>query len=348
MRPLRPSDRWDCAGGALRELFPRGRPQGRPHRAARRGRDHPAARGVPDDHAPHGGSRLANHGADRGRGGDRGVVPTDLPDREEDRARMDTLKLLVTGFVLAGCSVPAAAQTSLSIYTDGRVVVRRSLPQPLEKGRNTLTLKLDGLDPSTLFSPDTGVGLVTAVLRPASERAPALESALGQTLTFVRGKGDTVRATVVRVSPPQYRLADGRFLLSEPGEPIVPAEVVRTAPEATVTFEAGRARPRTELAYVVHGGARWAATYQVLLTGAKCQVSGSATITSQSLRADSAEVQLVAGSINRAAPEARADFAAPAAPGLAMMAVGGAPTTGHAGGATHPYHLPGPASPPPP
>ena len=29
-----------------------------------------------------------------------------------------------------------AAQTSLSIYSDGRVVVRRSLPQPLEKGRN--------------------------------------------------------------------------------------------------------------------------------------------------------------------------------------------------------------------
>jgi hypothetical protein len=253
---------------------------------------------------------------------------------------MDTLKLLVTGCVLAGCTVPAAAQTSLSIYTDGRVVVRRSLPQPLDKGRNTLTLKLDGLDPTTLFSPDTGVGLVTAVLRPASERAPALESAVGQTLTFVRGKGDTLRATVVRVSPPQYRLPDGRFLLSEPGEPIVPAEVVRTAPEATVTLEAARAHPRTELAYIVNGGARWAATYQVLLAGAKCQVSGSATVTSQSLRADSAEVQLVAGSINRATP-ARAAFAARAAPQLDMVTVGGAAATEQAVGETHVYDLPG-------
>jgi hypothetical protein len=253
---------------------------------------------------------------------------------------MDTLKLLVTGCVLAGWTVPAAAQTSLSIYTDGRVVVRRSLPQPLDKGRNTLTLKLDGLDPTTLFSPDTGVGLVTAVLRPASERAPALESAVGQTLTFVRGKGDTLRATVVRVSPPQYRLPDGRFLLSEPGEPIVPAEVVRTAPEATVTLEAARAHHRTELAYVVNGGARWAATYQVLLAGAKCQVSGSATVTSQSLRADSAEVQLVAGSINRAAP-ARAAFAARAAPQLDMVTVGGAAATEQAVGETHVYDLPG-------
>src|SRR5260370_38306138 len=165
MGPLRRSARRDCAGGALRERVPSGRPQGRPDRAARRGRDPPAARGVPDDHAPHGGSRLADHGADRGRGGERGVVPADLPDREKDRARMDTLKLLVTGFVLAGCTVPAAAQTSLSIYTDGRGVVRRSLPQPLEEGRNTLTVKLDGLDPTTPFSPDTGRGAVTPLLR---------------------------------------------------------------------------------------------------------------------------------------------------------------------------------------
>jgi hypothetical protein len=253
---------------------------------------------------------------------------------------MDTLKLLVTGWVLAGCAVPVAAQTSLSIYTDGRVVVRRTLPQPLDKGRNTLTLKLDGLDPATLFSPDTGVGLVTTVLRPASERASALESAVGQTLTFVRGKGDTLRATVVRVSPPQYRLPDGRFLLSEPGEPVVPAEVVRTAPEATVTLEAARARPRTELAYVVDGGARWAATYQVLLAGARCQVSGAATVTSQSLRADSAEVQLVAGSINRAAPEPR-DYAARAAPQVAMAMVSGAAASEQAVGETHVYDLPG-------
>ncbi len=50
---------------------------------------------------------------------------------------------------------PLAGQTSLSIYSDGRVVVRRSLPQALEKGRNALTLKLEDLDPATLFSPDT-------------------------------------------------------------------------------------------------------------------------------------------------------------------------------------------------
>ena len=77
---------------------------------------------------------------------------------------------LVVG-AMALLAVPLAGQTSLSIYSDGRVVVRRSLPQSLDRGRNTLTLRLEGLDPSTLFSPDSSVALVSAVLRPASERA---------------------------------------------------------------------------------------------------------------------------------------------------------------------------------
>src|SRR6058998_2802928 len=217
--------------------------------------------------------------------------------------------LAVGALALAG---RASGQTSLSIYSDGRVVVRRTLPQALEKGRNTLTLRLEGLDPATLFSPDTSVALVSAVLRPPTERGAALESALGQTLSFVRAKGDTVRATVLRVAPPQYRLSDGRLLLSEPGEPLFPAELVRTAPEDVVVLEAARARPRTELAYATEG-ARWEAVYQVVLGGAeRAAVSGAATIVSQSLRADSTDVQIVAGSINRAPrnPQPKFDYVA--------------------------------------
>src|SRR2546425_3885229 len=52
----------------------------------------------------------------------------------------------------------------------------------------------------------------------ATDRGTALQAAVGQTLAFVHGKGDTVRATVLRVAPPQYRLSDGRILLAEPGE----------------------------------------------------------------------------------------------------------------------------------
>src|SRR5207247_11015996 len=152
---------------------------------------------------------------------------------------------------------PLAGQTSLSIYSDGRVVVRRSLPQALEKGRNALTLKLEDLDPATLFSPDTSVALLSAIARPSTDRDAALQHAVGQTLAFVRqrsdGRSDTVRATVVRVTPPQYRISDGRFLLAEPGEPLFPADLVRTAPEMAVVVEATRPRPKRDLAYVTPG-----------------------------------------------------------------------------------------------
>ena len=248
--------------------------------------------------------------------------------------------LSVAFTLAAGLAAPLAGQTSLSVYSDGRVVVRRTLPQPLDKGRNVLTLKLDALDPATLFSPDTSVALVTAALRPATDRSTALAAAIGQTLSFARAKGDTVRATVLRVAPPQYRLPDGRILLSEPGEPLFPAELVRAAPEATVVLEAARARPRSELAWVTQG-ASWEAVYQVVLTGARCQVSGAVTITSESLAADSAEVQVVAGSISRAraAPQ---PFAGMVADRLARARVAEAPAASEeAVGETHVYQLPG-------
>jgi len=114
-----------------------------------------------------------------------------------------------------------------------------------------------------------------------------------------------VRASVVRTDPAQYRLPDGRLLLDDPGEPLFPAELVRTAPDVTVVLDAARDRPRTELAYVTEG-TTWEALYQVVIGGAGSgSVTGTATLRSQALRADSADVQIVAGTIRRARPAAR-------------------------------------------
>ncbi|HEV8380793.1 MAG TPA: hypothetical protein VGQ29_04365 [Gemmatimonadales bacterium] len=242
--------------------------------------------------------------------------------------------------VLAGS--PLAAQTSLSIYRDGRVVVRRTLPQALQQGRNSLTLRLEALDPATLFSPDTAVSVASATVRYPSTSTDALAGAVGQTLSFVRSKGDTIRATVVRADPPQFRLSDGRLLLGSPGEPLFPAELVRTSPEAQVVLDASRARQRTEIAYVAQG-ITWEALYQVILTGARAQVTGTATVTSQGIRADSAEVQLVAGAIQRTRTPA-----APTAGEVRWMVRGQmavaqekVETAEEAVGETHVYQLPG-------
>ncbi|HEY6809403.1 MAG TPA: hypothetical protein VI160_11525 [Gemmatimonadales bacterium] len=224
------------------------------------------------------------------------------------------------------------------------MVVRKTLPQRLEKGRTTLALYLGGLDPATLFSPDTSVAVVSALLVPATGGDAALRAAVGRTLTFVRGKGDTVQATVLSVAPPQYRLANGLVTFTSPGEPLFPAEssLIRSTPSARVTFEAGRARPSTEIAYVSQG-VTWEAVYQAILDGNQASVSGAATITSQSLKADSAMVQLVAGRINRtrvppAAPEAgRVALQAITVTAAADMAYAGEQAVGE----THVYDLPG-------
>ena len=247
--------------------------------------------------------------------------------------------------VIALLTLPVAArgQTSLSIYRDGRVVVRRTLPQALQQGRNPLTLRLEALDPATLFSTDTSVSITAATVRYPSTANDALARAIGQTMSFVRSKGDTIRATVVRVDPPQYKLSDGRLLLGSPGEPLFPAELVRTAPEAQLVLDAGRARQRTEIAYVAQG-VTWEALYQVILSGPRAQVTGTATVTSQAVRADSADVQLVAGSIART----RTKTSEEAEPGVAyalrtqrVRLADALEATEEAVGETHVYQLPG-------
>lgn len=191
-----------------------------------------------------------------------------------------------------------SSQTSLSIYSDGRVVVRKTLSQSLQKGSNPLTLQIDGLDPATLFSPDTSVTVTGVTVRYPTGLSEAMTRAVGRTLSFVRAKGDTIPASVIRVDPPQYRLADGRLLLAQPGEPLIPADLVRSTTEVSVALDATRSRPSTQLAYVAQG-ITWEATYQAVIGSAQATIGGAATVTSQAIRADSADIQLVAGTINR-------------------------------------------------
>jgi hypothetical protein len=106
-------------------------------------------------------------------------------------------------------------------------------------------------------------------------------------------------------------------------------------------LDASRARQRTELAYVTQG-VTWEASYQVILTGARCQVSGTATVTSQGLRADSAEVQLVAGAISQArAPKAFEGVQAIAMGRMRSDVEQASVTSEQAVGETHVYQLPG-------
>jgi len=229
------------------------------------------------------------------------MVLAHLSDRIARRAGV------ALGALLLCTRVPAVAQTSISIYSDGHVVVRRTVARALNKGRNVVSIDpgSSSVDPGLVFSLDSDVTIATVIDRPATSRADALERAIGSTLDFVRAKGDTVRATVVRDDPPQYRLPDNRFLLVTPGEPLFPKELINSAPTLVITLDAARAKPGANLAWVT-GGVKWSASYQVLLEpGGRASVTGTATVESQGFSAESASVQLVAGAITRTQPPLR-------------------------------------------
>jgi len=260
------------------------------------------------------------------------------------RRQMAVLSLLIVGVM------PASGQTSLSIYSDGRVVVRKTMPQKLQRGTNIFALDLPGLDPATLFSPDSNVAVTSAVLRPATDADAAMRASVGRTLTFVRAK-DTIQATVLSVTPPQFKMPNGLISFSVPGEVEFPNEsgLIHGRPEAVVTVDATRARDATELAYISQG-ITWEAVYQALLGGSgSATVNGAATITSTDFKVDSATVQLVAGSVNRARnPVTSRDQFVPRGFNGVAMTTGALKTAGYAAeetvGETHVYELPGPIS----
>src|SRR5436309_11571765 len=201
---------------AVRQLHPAAQPAGHQDRAPRGHGHDRAARGVC--------GLVTARGADGpfgGRGECAPVVRADVSHSKTRNTGVDKMTLFVIRYPLSALLVllgtPLAAQTSLSIYRDGRVVVRRTLPQALQQGRNALTLRLEALDPATMFSPDTSVTVVSAMARYPSTKSDALARAIGQPLSFVQeredGKAaDTVKARGDGVDPPQRRLADGRLL----------------------------------------------------------------------------------------------------------------------------------------
>jgi len=251
----------------------------------------------------------------------------------------------VVSVLLALLASPLVGQTSLSIYSDGRVVVRKTIPQKLQRGSNIFSLDLPGLDPATLFSPDSNVAVTSAVFRPATGSDAAMRASVGRTLTFVRGKGDTVQATVLSVTPWQFKMANGLVQFTVPGEPLFPAEaaLIRSKPEAVVTLEASRSRDVTDLAYVSQG-VTWEAVYQAVIGGSgSALVTGAATINSSALKADSVSVQLVAGSVNRARSPAapRDEVAVAGRMAISAITVNSPYGTEETVGETHVYELPG-------
>ena len=253
------------------------------------------------------------------------------------------------GIVAALLLVPALqAQTGLTIYNDGRVLVRRTIPAALPAGTTTQRLSLGLLDPGSVFALDSGVTIVGSAYDDAVDETNTMRRAVGQTLKFLTGRErnnipDTTTAMVVGVNPERFRLADGRIVFQRPGLPLYPSELVLVDPTLTLALRAAQPRSMFRLGFFTQG-ASWAASYSVVLTrGGPARVSGLAAIGSGSIRVTDAEVQLLAGNVGRGAASDRLDGRMSMNAKVAMAEA--APPMGPAGeqqlGESHLYTIPG-------
>ncbi|MEO8296147.1 MAG: hypothetical protein ABI613_11580, partial [Gemmatimonadota bacterium] len=195
-----------------------------------------------------------------------------------------------------------AAQTSLTIYNDGRVLVRRTVNADVDRGASSIVLPLGELDPATLFSLDSTLVITSAMYDGAVDEASILRRAIGRSLRFVSGD-DTVSAVVLGVDPLRLRMPDGTIRFGQPGTPLYPADLVVIDPTVTLGIRSAVRRKTLDLGYFSRG-ATWQANYEVLL-GRRLQatIQGDATISVERLRAEEAELQLLAGSVSSAAKE---------------------------------------------
>jgi hypothetical protein len=189
----------------------------------------------------------------------------------------------------------------VTIYNDGRVLVRREVPVAVSKGSSSHKVTLGPLDPASLFPLDSGVAITRVSYDGATDEGSALRRSVGRRVVFrLPESKDTLSAVVLGVDPLRLQLPDGRITFQPPGAAMYPAEVVVADPTAAINLLSSRERKTLRLGYFT-GGATWQASYQVTIGGRTARVAGLAVLESQGLRAEKADVQLLAGSVGQAA-----------------------------------------------
>ena len=210
---------------------------------------------------------------------------------------------LVLGALLAVTAMPVAAQQSVTIYSDGRILMRSTVPSQVPSGNSTHRVSAGFLDAGSVFSLDSAVAIMGASYDAAVDEANTLRRAIGRKLvfeTYVKdGVMQTVEAEVLGVEPELYRLADGTLSFQRPGRARYPADLVLVAPTLSLSVRSTNARDALRLGWFTDGGS-WNANYAVMLGRGTARVSGQAEIQSGRLNIESGEVQLLAGEVGRA------------------------------------------------
>lgn len=201
------------------------------------------------------------------------------------------------------------AQQSLTIYNDGRVLMRQAFDVKVPRGQSRASVAIGDADPASVFPLDAGVTITQATFEGALAEASVLRRAVGRKVRFVTGTlsgqgrvvPDTIEATILGVDPFRARLADGSVVFSPPGRALYPAELAGGDPSLALALSSTAAQDRLRLGYFTRG-ASWSAGYAVVLGKGDARISGTAALTSDALEVQNADVQLLAGNVGNAAP----------------------------------------------
>jgi hypothetical protein len=207
---------------------------------------------------------------------------------------------LFTAAALLLLGTPLAAQeTSLTLFSSGRVLVRRTLPIAIQAGSTTLPLALGMMQPSDFAVLEPGVTLQKLAFDPAYGEDALLRRNIGQRFMIRRGVEPPFPAVLVSMDPERWEhpnlVPTAGIIFGRPGQVIWPKEMVPSGPSAVATFKSDRAHQGVKVIYST-SGANWGANYRLYL-GAAGRVEGNAIITSGTLDFTDAEVQLLAGDI---------------------------------------------------
>lgn len=266
--------------------------------------------------------------------------------RNQRRSSGQKIKRMLSFLVcLTACpTVLSAQESSVTLFRDGSVLVRRTIGQPLGAG-GTTTLQLDlqapAIDAGSFVVLDTTASLQSFRLLQADGLTAALRRAVGRDIDFWVAARDTlftVRGRVLSADPFAVRVGS-RVLYEPPGRPAFPDSLAPLSARAEVGVLGRLPTPALHVAYLT-SGASWQATFTAVVSrqsGGTASVSGLATIANAGLRMHGVHVQLASGDIRRAGGPVFDGVRAMAAAPLARADLGG----GESVADTRVYSLPG-------
>ena len=106
----------------------------------------------------------------------------------------------VEAALLLATALPLSAQTGLTVYNSGRVLVRRTLPVAVPKGASDQRLNLGLLDPASIFPLDPAVSILTATYDGGTDQQSTLRRAVGREEVTARERSSPMKRIILAAS----------------------------------------------------------------------------------------------------------------------------------------------------